>query len=67
MQRVLFAYLKGGIPLSLDEELRLIGAKTSEARRLEAEGKISEAVELLTQISQQLRELATRHPSGRSC
>jgi len=60
MQRVLFAYLKGGLSLSLDEELRTIGVKTSEARRLEAEGKISEAVELLTQISQQLRELAQR-------
>jgi hypothetical protein len=46
--------------LSLDKELREIGIRTSEARRLEEEGKIPEAVELLTQLSQELRTLAER-------
>ncbi len=46
--------------MSLDKELREIGIRTSEARRLEEEGKIPEAVELLTQLSQELRSLAER-------
>ena len=46
--------------MSFDEELRKIGAHTSEARRLEEEGKIEEAVELLTQLSQQLQDLSSR-------
>ncbi|MFW9830641.1 MAG: phospholipase D-like domain-containing protein [Candidatus Thorarchaeota archaeon] len=46
--------------MSLDKELREIGIRTSEARRLEEEGKIAEAVELLIQLSQELRALADR-------
>ena len=46
--------------MALDKELREIGIRTSEAKRLEEEGKIDEAVELLTQLSQELRELADR-------
>jgi phosphatidylserine/phosphatidylglycerophosphate/cardiolipin synthase-like enzyme len=46
--------------LALDKELREIGIRTSEAKRLEEEGKIDEAVELLAQLSQELRELADR-------
>lgn len=46
--------------MSLDDALREIGVKTSEARRLEEEGKFEEAVELLTQLSQELRVLADR-------
>lgn len=46
--------------MSLDKELREIGIRTSEARRLEEEGKIAEAVELLTQLSQELRTLADK-------
>ncbi len=46
--------------MSFDKELREIGVKTSEARRLEEEGKIAEAVELLIQLSQDLRDLAER-------
>lgn len=46
--------------VSIDEELREIGAKTREVHRLEEEGKISEAVELLTKLSQELRVLAER-------
>ena len=46
--------------MSLDKELREIGIRTSEARRLEEEGKIPEAIELLTQLSQELRTLAER-------
>ncbi len=46
--------------MSIDDELREIGAKTREAHRLEEEGKISEAVELLTKLSQELRALAER-------
>jgi hypothetical protein len=43
--------------------LREIGIKTREAHKLEEEGKLAEAVELLTQISQQLRSLAGRAES----
>jgi hypothetical protein len=46
--------------VSLDKELREIGIRTSKAHKLEEEGKIAEAVELLTQISQELRALADR-------
>ena len=46
--------------MSLDKELREIGIRTSKAHKLEEEGKIAEAVELLTQISQELRALADR-------
>lgn len=46
--------------MSLDKELREIGIRTSEAHRLEEEGKIPEAVELLTQLSKELRTLAER-------
>lgn len=46
--------------MSLDKELREIGIRTSEARRLEEEGKYAEAVELLNQLSQELRELADK-------
>jgi len=46
--------------LSLDKELREIGIRTSEAHKLEEEGKIAEAVKLLTEISQELRALADR-------
>ncbi len=46
--------------MSLDKELREIGIRTSEAHRLEEEGKIPEAIELLTQLSQELRTLAER-------
>jgi phosphatidylserine/phosphatidylglycerophosphate/cardiolipin synthase-like enzyme len=46
--------------VSIDKELREIGAKTREAHRLEEEGKISEAVELLTSLSQEFRALAER-------
>ncbi|MFX1341111.1 MAG: phospholipase D-like domain-containing protein [Promethearchaeota archaeon] len=46
--------------MALDKELREIGIRTSEAKRLEEEGKIDKAVELLTQLSQELRELADR-------
>ncbi len=46
--------------MSLDKELREIGIRTSEAKQLEEEGKIQEAVELLMQLSQELRALAER-------
>lgn len=46
--------------MSLDKELREIGIRTSEARRLEEEGKIAEAVALLDQLSLELRLLADR-------
>lgn len=46
--------------MSLDKELREIGIRTSEAKRLEEEGKIGEAVELLMQLSQELRVLADK-------
>lgn len=46
--------------MSLDKELREIGIRTSEAHKLEEEGKIAEAVKLLTEISQELRALADR-------
>ena len=46
--------------MALDKELREIGIRTSEAKRLEEEGKIDEAVELLTKLSQELRDLADR-------
>ncbi len=49
--------------MSFDKELREIGIKTSEAHKLEEEGKIAEAVDLLTQIAQQLRSLAGRADS----
>ncbi|MFX0168083.1 MAG: phospholipase D-like domain-containing protein [Candidatus Hodarchaeota archaeon] len=46
--------------MALDKELREIGIRTSKAHKLEEEGKIAEAVELLTQLSQELRALAER-------
>lgn len=46
--------------MALDKELREIGIRTSEAKGLEEEGKIDEAVELLTKLSQELRDLADR-------
>lgn len=46
--------------MSLDKELREIGIRTSKAKQLEEEGKIGEAVELLMQLSQELRSLADR-------
>ncbi len=46
--------------LSLDKELREIGIRTSKAKQLEEEGKIAEAVEVLTQLSQELLTLADR-------
>ena len=46
--------------MSLDKELREIGIRTSKAKRLEDEGKIGEAVELLMQLSQELRVLADK-------
>ncbi len=46
--------------MSLDKELREIGIRTSEARRLEEEGKIAEAIALLDQLSLELRVLADR-------
>jgi phosphatidylserine/phosphatidylglycerophosphate/cardiolipin synthase-like enzyme len=49
--------------VSFDKELREIGIKTSEAHKLEEDGKTAEAVELLTQLSQQLRLLADRAES----
>jgi len=55
--------LLGGRLVSFDKELRDIGIKTSEAHKLEEEGKIAEAVDLLTQIAQQLRGLASRAES----
>jgi len=49
--------------VSFDKELQEIGVKTGEAHKLEEEGKIAEAVDLLTQIAQQLRSLAGRAES----
>jgi len=49
--------------VSFDKELQEIGIKTGEAHKLEEEGKIAEAVDLLTQIAQQLRSLAGRAES----
>jgi hypothetical protein len=46
--------------VSLDKELRDIGIRTSEAKKLEEEGKIGEAVDLLMQLSQELRALADK-------
>ena len=46
--------------MSLDKELRDIGIRTSKAKQLEEEGKIREAVELLMQLSQELRVLADK-------
>jgi hypothetical protein len=50
--------------VSFDKELREIGVKTSEAHKLEEDGKIAEAVDLLTQIAQELRALANRAESN---
>lgn len=46
--------------MSLDEEMQAIGVKIREAHRLEAEGNISEALEMFDQISEGLQELAQR-------
>ncbi len=46
--------------MSLDKELREIGIRTSKAKQLEEAGKIDEAVELLMQLSQELRDLADK-------
>jgi hypothetical protein len=46
--------------VSLDKELREIGIRTSRAKQLEDAGKIGEAVELLMQLSQELRALADK-------
>ncbi len=46
--------------MSLDEEMKAIGVKIREAHRLEAEGNISQAVEVFDQISKGLLELSQR-------